>query len=88
MITKQGQQCDSCGQMARALDKFAQFIIPTVAAASDPKIPARLLACPACEDKVKKAMKEHDPSLLPPGRLRRVLERIKSKEIMKRLKLY
>jgi hypothetical protein len=74
--------------MAKGLDKFSRFVIPMVATASNPKVPAPLVACPACEDLVKRCMKEHDPSLLPPGRLKRVLERIKSREIMKRLKLY
>ena len=88
MLTKEGPQCDSCGVMAKGADKFAQFVIPTVAAASDPRVPARLMACPACEEKVKRAMAQHDPSLLPPGRLKRVLERLRSKELMKKLKLY
>ncbi len=88
MKTDKGDQCDSCGVMAVAGDKFFQFVIPMVAAASNPRVPAPLLCCPSCRDKVKKAMAEHDPSYLPPGRLKRVLERLKSKEIMRRLKLY
>ena len=89
MITKDGFQCDSCGKMS--LDggsDFHKFVIPMVAAASNPRVPAPLVCCPACKHKVKAAMAEHDPSYLPPGRLRRVLERLKSKELMKKLKLY
>jgi len=88
MNTDKGQQCDSCSKMAEPGDKFFQFVIPMVAAASNPKVPAPLVCCPACKHKVKAAMAEHDPSYLPPGRLRRVLERLKSKELMKKLKLY
>lgn len=89
MITENGWQCDSCGKMSMDSGKdFHKFVIPSVAAASNPKVPAPLVCCPACKDKVKKAMAQHDPSFLPPGRLRRVLERIKSKELMKKLKLY
>lgn len=88
MKTDKGSQCDSCSKMAEPGDQFFQFVIPMVAAASNPRVPAPLVCCPSCKDKVKKAMAEHDPSYLPPGRLKRVLERLKSKEIMKRLKLY
>ena len=88
MNTDKGQQCDSCGVMAELGDKFFQFVIPMVASASNPRVPAPLVCCPACKHKVKAAMAEHDPSHLPPGRLRRVLERLKSKELMKKLKLY
>ena len=88
MKTDKGNQCDSCSKMALPSDEFFQFVIPMVAAASNPRIPAPLMCCPACRHKVKAAMAEHDPSYLPPGRLKRVLERLKSKELMKKLKLY
>lgn len=86
--------CDSCGRMAQGKDTFKQFTFfspdgkPMIARKSDPKMPAETCACPACEDKVKAVMMNRDPSGLPPGRLKRVLERIKTRETLKRLRLH
>lgn len=86
MQTSQGQQCDVCDKFALSGDEFFKFVIPMVAAKSDPKIPAPLLACPSCREKLNKAMIDngqmtvlHNVDALPPGRLKRILKQIQFK---------
>jgi hypothetical protein len=85
---KAGERCDSCGKIAVMFDRFKAFSIPRVAKASTPMVPEKLHACPACERKVKAAVKNRDASFLPPGPLRKVLERIATKDKLRSLKIY
>ena len=92
--------CDVCDKPAIDPNDYWKFCInaeidgqkgkikiPMLAAKSDPTTPVILAACPACKDKVKLCLKKKDPAILPPSRLRRILERIKQKELMKRMNL-
>ena len=54
---------------------------------SEPKSPAQLHFCPACEHKVKAAIFQGKVSELPPGPLRDVLQRMKLRD-PKRLRLH
>lgn len=60
---------------------------PGIAMQSDPKRPVLLHACPPCVPKVKKTIKFTDPTFLPPGPLKKVLDRIKAQDRMRFLKL-
>jgi hypothetical protein len=90
MLTSKGQQCDVCDKFAFPGDEFFKFVIPMVAAKSDPKIPAPLLACPSCREKLNKAMIDngqmtvlHNIDALPPGRLKRILMQIQNKQSLR-----
>ena len=97
MTTEKGDQCDSCGKFASNGDTFYKFICASIATKSDPHIPARLHLCLACQPKIAKAFhivdgkmrinswSKVDLSLLPPGRLKRVLTVIQSKSRLRDL---
>ena len=101
MITDKGHQCDCCNKYAEKGDEFFKFCCTSIASASDPRIPARLLLCFSCQPKIAKCFhivdgrqksgggwSKIDPSVLPPGRLRRILEKIKSRSQLRDLHLF
>ena len=95
MKTPLGERCDSCGVVAAADDSFFNFCVPPspdgkfpgIAGKSNDKMLAQLHSCPNCRQKIKDAFKFQDPTLLPPGPLRKVLERIKTKDRLRDLRL-
>ena len=102
MKTPKGERCDSCGVFATGGDKFFDFCVPPsvspltgkpdgkfpgIAMGSDPRMLAQLHSCPNCRQKIKDAFKFQDPTLLPPGPLRKALERIKIKDRLRDLRI-
>lgn len=58
-----------------------------IASESEPNKLAALHACPGCAPKIKKSMKMKDPTLLPFGPLRALMEQIKQKYGLKALRI-
>lgn len=83
MLTAKGPQCDVCDHMITAKDAaagdFYKFMFPMVARPSAPKEPAMLVACVECQPKLARAVKAKDFNLLPPSRLRKILEKLTKK---------
>lgn len=100
MITDNGHQCDSCMRFAKDGDTFYKFACTSIATKSDPFIPARLLLCPDCKQKVAKAfhiidgkmrinnMSKVDLSLLPPGKLKKILTTLQTKSRLRDLQIF
>lgn len=100
MITPQGHQCDACDKFADSGDEFFKFACTGVATVSDPTLPARMLLCPSCKESVARSFKisngraqvkswtNVDLSHLPPGRLKRILTRVQTKQRMKDIGLF
>lgn len=100
MITPQGEFCDSCGKQACTGDTFYKFACTAIATKSDPLIPARLLLCPECKRKVAKAfhivdgkmrinsLTRVDLSVLPDGKLRKILTTLQTKSRLRDLQIF
>jgi hypothetical protein len=100
MITDKGHQCDACSKYADTGDTFYKFACTKIATKSDPLIPARLLLCPSCKQKIAKAfhivdgkmkinsMSCVDLSILPAGRLKRILTTLQTKSRLRDLQIF
>lgn len=58
-----------------------------IASESEPNKLAALHACPGCAPKIQASMKKKDPTLLPFGPLRQLMENIKMKYGLKALRI-
>lgn len=88
MIIGDKKFCDVGDHDIQQNDEFFKFVVQGVAQKSYPKKLAQLVVCRTHRSAMLLAKKISDPTVLPQGRLRRVLEKIQSRAIRKALSIH